>query len=58
LVYPAASLPERAIERGVKTIEINLDPSSPISTKVDIFLQGKAKELCTRLVDLVLEQTG
>ena len=52
LVYPAASLPEDAIQRGVKTIEINMDPS-PISRSVNVFLkvgsshpsyQGKAEE--------------
>lgn len=36
------------------SVQVNLD-RSPISGQVDVFLRGKAKDVLTRLVDLVLE---
>jgi NAD-dependent deacetylase len=56
-VYPAASLPERCIRRGVRTIEINMD-RSPISDAVDVFLQGKAAEVLPALVERLMGKGG
>lgn len=52
-VYPAAALPERAIRRGLNTIEVNMHPS-PISSAVEVFLQAKAKDVLPALVQAVL----
>ncbi len=41
LVYPAASLPERALAAGIPVIEINPDPT-PLSSAVTHFLQTTA----------------
>jgi NAD-dependent deacetylase len=41
LVYPAASLPERALAAGIPVIEINPDPT-PLSSSVTHFLQTTA----------------
>ena len=40
---------------GAHVIEINMD-SSPISHAVDVFLQGRAKDLVPQLVNLALEE--
>ncbi len=53
-MYPAAGLPEDAIRRGVKVIEINADPS-PISEAVDVFIMGKAAQVLPKLVDLSIQ---
>lgn len=54
-VYPAASLPERALMRGVRIIEVNMHPS-PISEAADVFLQGRAKEVLPALLERVREK--
>ena len=54
-VYPAAGLPESVLMSGAHVIEINMD-SSPISHAVDVFLQGRAKDLVPQLVNLALEE--
>jgi NAD-dependent deacetylase len=41
VVWPAAAIPEIAREQGIKTIEINPEPT-PISSSVDISLRAKA----------------
>ncbi len=53
-VYPAASLPERCIRRGIRVIEINMH-RSPISDAVDVYIQGRAAEVLPALVHKVLE---
>jgi len=54
-VYPAASLPEMALKKGVRVIEVNMHPSS-ISGAADVFLQGRAKELLPALLERVREK--
>lgn len=52
-VYPAASLPERALRRGIRTIEINMH-RSPLSHSVDVYLEGKARDVLPALIDRAL----
>ena len=54
-VYPAASLPERALARGVRLIELNMHPS-PITGAADVFLEGRATELLPALLERVRER--
>ncbi len=51
----AGHLPENVAElrRGIRVIELNLH-SSPISSVVDVFLQGKAQDLVPALVERVV----
>ena len=48
VVHPAASLPYAAHNRGAKLVEINPQPT-PLTPKVDFFLQGKSGELLPAL---------
>jgi NAD-dependent deacetylase len=52
-VYPAASLPERCIRRGIRVIEVTMH-RSPISDAVDVYLEGRAAEVLPALVEKVL----
>lgn len=52
-VYPAAGLPDAALEAGVPVIEVNKQASS-ISEAVACFLQGTALDVLPRLVDAAL----
>ncbi len=52
VVQPAASLPYAAHNRGAALIELNPDPT-PLTPKVDYFLQGKSGELLPALVQAV-----
>eukprot|EP00624_Nannochloropsis_granulata_P002945 evm.model.NODE_24912_length_16274_cov_19.668367.4 len=54
-VYPAASLPERALMRGLRIIEVNMHPS-PISGAADVFLRGRAQEVLPALLERVREK--
>jgi NAD-dependent protein deacetylase/lipoamidase len=49
VVYPAASLPERALAVGAKVVEINLEPT-PFSNFAYLSLRGKCGEVLPRLV--------
>jgi NAD-dependent deacetylase len=49
VVWPAAAIPEIAKRSGAKTIEVNLDPT-PISSIVDISIQGKAGEILPQIM--------
>lgn len=49
LVYPAASLPEIARERGAYLVEINLEPT-PLSPLAHEVIQGKAAEVLPALL--------
>ncbi len=49
VVWPAAAIPEMAKKSGAKTIEINLEPT-PISSIVDISIQGKAGEILPQII--------
>ncbi len=52
VVQPAASLAYAAHNRGASLIEVNPDPT-PLTPKVDYFLQGKSGELLPVLVQAV-----
>jgi NAD-dependent deacetylase len=52
VVWPAAMIPNIACERGLKTIEINLEPTA-ISSIVDVSLIGKAGEILPRVLHLM-----
>jgi NAD-dependent deacetylase len=54
VVYPAASLPEQARNRGATLIEINPDESTPLTGLVNVYLRGTAAEVLPKLVDAVL----
>lgn len=55
VVYPAAGIPERVIaSKTIFTIEINLDPS-PISNKVDCYIEGKAKDVLVSLLEELVQ---
>ncbi len=49
-VMPASMLPATAKRNGAKIIEINTEPSHFTHQITDIFLQGKAGEIMTKLV--------
>ena len=53
-VYPAASLPLYAKERGAMLIEINEEPSA-LSDACDVRIKGKASEVIPSLVKLIEE---
>jgi NAD-dependent deacetylase len=58
VVAPVNSLPFIAKERGAKIIEINMERTHLTNTITDVFLQGGAGEIVSRLVDGVLERQG
>jgi NAD-dependent deacetylase len=49
LVYPAASLPYEALERGAIVVEVNPE-RTPLSASADFSPQGRAGEVLPRLV--------
>ncbi len=49
VVWPAAAIPEIARQNNARTIEINLEPT-PVSSIVDISIQGKAGDLLQQLI--------
>ena len=49
VVWPAAAVPGIACERGISTIEVNLEPTA-VSSVVDVSLVGKAGEVLPELV--------
>ena len=53
VVYPAASFAGVAARSGAKIIEINLDPT-PLTSGVDVSLQGRAGDILPKLVEAVL----
>jgi NAD-dependent deacetylase len=57
LVYPAAGLVSAAKERGVFTVELNLEPT-PASNVVDVAVHGPADELLSRLESEYLGMHG
>jgi NAD-dependent deacetylase len=52
VVYPAASLPDRALSAGAKVVEINLEPT-PFSDMAHLSLRGKSGEILPRLVQVL-----
>ncbi len=58
-IQPASMIPVIAKEKGAKIVEVNIEPSSYTRTITDIFLQGKASEIISRLADFIInEKTG
>ena len=51
VVYPAASLPEYALQRGAKLVEINPDDHTPFSHALDVYLKGTAAEVIPKLLE-------
>lgn len=54
VVYPAASLPLLACERGAYLIEVNPEPT-PLTDRADAFLRGQAGTILPALVEAVAE---
>jgi NAD-dependent deacetylase len=55
VVYPAASLPLLAKQRGALLVEINPEPT-PVTERADEFLQGQAGTILPELVSALLEK--
>ncbi len=55
VVYPAAALPQLALEHGAYVVEIN-DEATTLTPRANEFLQGRAGEILPALVDFI--QTG
>lgn len=55
-VMPANQIPIYAKRNGAKIIEINLEESTYTNSITDIFLQGKATEICKELDKLIFEK--
>ena len=53
IIMPASMLPYQAKENGAKIIEINVAPSEFTDKITDIFLQGKATEVLSKLDNLI-----
>jgi NAD-dependent deacetylase len=53
-IYPAASLPIEAKINGKKIIEINIQPSNFTNQFTDYFLQGKATETTSALLNQII----
>ena len=52
-VAPANTIPEMAKKAGATIIEVNVEPTVLTEYVTDIFLQGKASEMMTKLVSEV-----
>ncbi len=48
-IMPASMIPAYAKENGARIIEINIEPSNYTHTVTDLFLQGKATDIMSRL---------
>jgi NAD-dependent deacetylase len=58
VVYPAASIPIMAKERGAKVIEINMEPT-PLTNEIsDYLLCGSAGEIIPAIVEEVKKRKG
>jgi NAD-dependent deacetylase len=51
-VYPAADVPQRALERGAPLVVVNDEPT-PLDVAAAVVLHGRAGEILPRLVELV-----
>ena len=56
VVWPAAAIPEIAQQSGVKTLEVNLE-ATPITSIVDVSIQGKAGEILPQIVGKLSDNT-
>jgi NAD-dependent deacetylase len=58
VVYPAASIPIMAKERGAKVIEINMEPT-PLTNEIsDYLLCGSAGEIIPAIVEEIKKRIG
>jgi len=57
VVYPAAYMPEYAIERGAKLVIINLSPT-PMDKQAEVVVRARAGEAMSRVVKRVSRKTG
>jgi NAD-dependent deacetylase len=55
VVYPAASLPLIALQRGAYVVEINIEPTA-ITPQVHQFIRGQSGRILPRLVNALLEE--
>ena len=55
LVYPAASLPQKALNRGACVLQINLNPTS-LDTKATYNIRGKAGVILERLAAQLIDE--
>ncbi len=53
IIYPASLIPITAKQHGAKLVEVNIEPSNYTGEYTDIFLQGKATEVMSALLDEV-----
>ncbi len=58
VVSPANTIPSIAKDRGARIIEVNLERTHLTGTITDVFLQGKAGEIITALVEEVRQTLG
>jgi len=58
VVYPVNTIPSTAKQNGAKIIEINLERTQLTGSITDIFIQGRAGEVISALVDAVKENAG
>jgi NAD-dependent deacetylase len=49
VVYPAARIPQSALESGARVVEINLEPTE-LSDRVHLSLRGRTGELLPQIV--------
>ncbi len=54
-IQPASMIPIIAKEKGAKVVEVNIEESKYTHTITDIFLQGKATEVISRLSNFMIE---
>jgi NAD-dependent deacetylase len=50
IVQPAASLPFTALRGGAYVVEVNIEPT-PLTSSVDLFLQGKSGEILPEILE-------
>ncbi|MHA1646245.1 MAG: SIR2 family NAD-dependent protein deacylase [Promethearchaeota archaeon] len=55
-IIPASQIPYLAKDNGAKIIEINITPSKYTNSITDIFLQGKAGDIMTKLISLIIDE--
>lgn len=53
-IVPASTLPYMAKEMGAKIIEINTNESAYTNTITDVFLQGKATEVMSKIISQIM----
>jgi NAD-dependent deacetylase len=57
LVYPAAGIPERALESGAQLCIVNTEPT-PLDDEAEVVLAGRAGEILPQIAARVAELRG